>query len=316
MTRILPIVLVGVLVVPCGPVLADDGVGPEPRDSDEPPMSENGGRGGWGILLGTAGGIAAGFAVASMTDYPLKEGGAFAVILLGGGLGAFVGHKIGSSAGKAWEDPGKLQVSLRHAWTMSAASKDIQAAFDASALAGTNDQHSIAPSVAVTYRIGRRFNTGVELSGVSAQRFRFSDSAASLTESVGGRSLGLVVNYAPTPSARRRLTYSLGAGVDHYSVDVASYFDPAFQVDFPVVQPSRTSRSRHSPFGLQLRGSLDYYLVHDVSIQLSLSGRWVRPIEIEGISLTHPSPELSRSLAAHSLDISSVHLSIGVGMGF
>jgi hypothetical protein len=133
---------------------------------------------------------------------------------------------------------------------------------------------------------------------------------------VGGRSLGLIVNYAPMPSARRRLTWSLGAGVDYYSVGVENYFDEGYDAGFPEDQPSRFSRSTDSTYGLQLRGSLDYYLVHDVSIQLGVIGRWVSPIEVEGISLTHPSPDLSRSLAAHSVDLSSVHLSIGLGMGF
>jgi hypothetical protein len=284
MTRILAIVLVGVLVVSWGPARADDGVGVDPRDSEGPPVSENGGYGRWGLLLGAAGGMALGLAVAGMSDFPLKEGGGFGVMLLGGGLGAFVGHKIGSSAGKAWEDPGKLQVSVRQAWTMSAASKDIQAAFDATAFSATNEQHSLAPSVAVTYRMGRRFNTGVELSGISAQWFRYGDSAAHLTESVGGRSLGLIVNYAPMPSARRRLTWALGVGVDYYSVDVENYFDEDFDAGFPEEQPSRFSRSTDSTYGVQLRGSLDYYLVHDVSIQLGVSGRWASPIEVEGIT--------------------------------
>lgn len=272
MIRILPFALVGALVVPWGPVLADDALGPEPRSSDEPSTTEGRGHGRWGLLLGTAGGIAAAFAVAAMTDTSLDEVGSFVVIPLGGGLGAFVGQKIGSSAGKPWEDPGKLQVSLRHAWTMSAASKDIQAAFDESAFAATNEHYSIAPSVAVTYRLGRRFNTGLELSRLSAH-FRYSDSAAHLIEWVSGSSFGLVFNYAPMPSERRRLTGSLGAGVDYYPVNIEEYFDEGFEARFPEGQLSRFSRSADSAYGLQLRGSLDYYIVHDVSIQLSVSGR-------------------------------------------
>jgi hypothetical protein len=121
MKRILRIVLAGVLVVAVDPVLAQDGDRGEPAAIDDRPRNERRGHGLLGSLVGAAAGIAVGFAVAASTDYALKEGGAFGVMLLGGGLGGFVGHKIGSSAGRPWEEPGELQLSLRYAWTASSA---------------------------------------------------------------------------------------------------------------------------------------------------------------------------------------------------
>jgi hypothetical protein len=124
------------------------------------------------------------------------------------------------------------------------------------------------------------------------------------------------VSYAPAPSERRRLTYALGAGLDYYAVTVESYFDPVLDSGYPEEQPLRASRNTHSMFGLQARGGLEYWLVSDVSLQVSLVGRWVRPIEFQGVALTHPQPGESRSLASHSVDLSSLQLSVGVGMRF
>jgi hypothetical protein len=301
------------LLVSPGSVLADP---PEPGASDLPPKSEGKGRGFYGLLLGAAAGMAVGFGVAAASDYPLKEGGAFGVMLLGGGLGGFVGHKVGSSTGRPWQDPGRLQVSLGYAWTASAASRDIQSAFEDSSFPATNEHHPTAPSFSVTFGIAGPFNAGVELSGIPGQWFRASDSRTYLTQLVSGQSYGVIVNYAPMPSEHRRLTYSLGAGLDYYSVTVESYFDPSFEGPYPEDQPFRASRSRDPTFGLQLRGGLEYALVPDVSLRVSLIGRWARPIEVSGVALTHPLPDQQRSLVAHSVDLSSIQVSVGVGMRF
>jgi hypothetical protein len=273
------------------------------------------GHGRLGLLVGVAGGIAAGFGIAGLTDYALEEGGGFGVMVLGGGIGAIIGQKIGSSAGRPWEDPGRLQVSLAYAWTFSA-SRDVVAAFEASRFLATNDSHSIAPSVSVSYRVGRHLHTGLELSGVSAPSFRAGDSETFLTETVGGQSYGVVVSYAPMPAERRRLTYALGAGLDYYDVAVEGYFDPMLHAGYPEDQPHRASRKTDHTFGLQLRGSLEYWLVHDVSLQASLVGRWAGPIEVPGIELTHPLPDRARSLLGHSVDLSSIHFQVGFGMRF
>jgi hypothetical protein len=87
MTGILQKVLVAVLVLACGPLAAQDGDHAELAASDIPPMSESKGHGLSGLLIGAAAGIAVGFGVAAASEYPLKEGGAFGVMLLGGGLG-------------------------------------------------------------------------------------------------------------------------------------------------------------------------------------------------------------------------------------
>jgi hypothetical protein len=309
-------VVVAILVLTCAPLLAEDGLQPEELGSDVPPPGEGKGHGLSGLLIGAAAGIAVGFGVAAASDYALKEGGASAVLLLGGGLGGFVGHKVGSSAGRPWPDPGRLQVSLGYALTTSAASRDIQAAFEDSSFPATNEHHPTAPSFSVTSGIAGPFNAGVELAGISGQWFRASDSGTFLTELVSGQSYGVIVNYAPMPSESRRLTYAVGAGLDYYSVTVESYFDPRLEGSYPEDQPFRASRMKDTTFGLQLRGGLEYSLVHDVSLRLSLIGRWARPIEVPGIALAHPLADQQRSLVAHSVDVSSVQVSVGVGMRF
>jgi opacity protein-like surface antigen len=168
----------------------------------------------------------------------------------------------------------------------------------------------------VTYGIAGPFNTGVELSGIPGQWFRASDSGTYLTQLVSGQSYGVIVSYAPMPSESRRLTYALGAGLDYYSVTVESYFDPTLEGSYPEDQPFRASHRKDTTFGLQLRGGLEYALVPDVSLRVSLIGRWARPIEVPGVALTHPRPDLQRSLVAHSVDLSSVQVSVGVGMRF
>ena len=48
-------------------------------------------------LLGIVGGIAGGLLIAKIADYPLEEGGILTPFIFGGGLGGFVGYKIGSA---------------------------------------------------------------------------------------------------------------------------------------------------------------------------------------------------------------------------
>lgn len=310
MNGILRKTLVAVLLLTCTPLVARD----EAVASDLPPESE--GHGLSGFLIGVAAGIAAGFGVAAVSDYALKEGGGYAVLLLGGGLGGFVGQKVGSSAGRPWQDPGRLQVSLAYGWTISAASRDIHAAFEDSGFPSTNARHPTAPSFSVTYGIVGPFSAGVELAGIPGLRFRGRDSGTSLSQNVSGQSWGVIMSYAPMPSERRRLTYAIGGGLDHYSVNVESYFDPTLAGSYPEEQPLRASRGRKHTFGLQLRGGLEYSLVHDVSLRASLIGRWARPIEVPGVTLAHPRPGQQRSLVAHSVDLSSIQVSVGVGIRF
>jgi hypothetical protein len=118
------------------------------------------------------------------------------------------------------------------------------------------------------------------------------------------------------PSELRRLTWTLGAGADYYSVSVENYFDPRLDTGYPEDQPFRFTHRRDHTFGLQLRGGLAYALVPDVSIKATVVGRWARPIEVPGIALTHPSPDHSKALVAHSVDLSSLQVSLGVAMRF
>lgn len=310
--------LVAGIALTCVPVFAKDARDVQPAPQAPHTVSAKpagGGHGRVGLLVGVAGGIAAGFVIASLTDYPLEEGGAYGVMLLGGGLGALVGQKIGSSVGRPWEEPGRLAVSLAYAWTTAKASRDLEAAFAASGFPATNDSHSIAPSVLASYRVARQLHAGLELSGVSPQWFRAMDAGTFLTESVGGKSYGIVVSYAPMPTERRRLTYALGAGLDYYDVTVESYFDP-IDASYPEDQPDRASRKTDHTLGLQLRGSLECWLVHDVSLQASVVGRWSGSIEVPEITLIHPLPDRTRSLPGHSVSLSSLHLQVGFGMRF
>jgi hypothetical protein len=186
MARILPQVLVAVLVLACGPLLAQEEVRPAADGSAIPAESGEGGHGLSGLLIGAAAGIAVGFGIAASTDFPLKEGGASAVILMGGGLGGWVGHKVGSSAGQPWSDPGRLKVSLGYGWTTAPGTSAIQSAFETSGFPATNEHHSTAPSVSLTCGIAGPFHAGLELAGIPGQWFRSRDPGTYLSQSVGG----------------------------------------------------------------------------------------------------------------------------------
>jgi hypothetical protein len=207
-------------------------------------------------------------------------------------------------------------VSLAYAWTTSTASRDIEAAFACAGFRATNNTHSLAPSVSVSYRVGRNLHTGLELSGISAQWFQSADSGTFLGEDIGGASYGVFASYAPMPAERHRWTYALGAGFDYYDATVESYFDPMLQAGYPKDQPRRATHKTEPTVGIQLRGSLEYWLVHDVSLQASVVGRWAAPIEVPEIALTHPLPDRNRLLPAHSLDLSSLHFQVAFGMRF
>ena len=277
-------------------------------------------------LLGTAGGIATGFLIADLTDYALEEGGVYTVFLCGGGIGGYVGYRIGASVKKkalnsrnetegSLSPPSKFKISIGYAWTKSMAMNDIKEAFKASEFYPTNPHHSIAPNLILSYRINNRFNPSLELSGISAQGFESSDSEVHLSANLSGYSTSLFIDYTPFPLNKSSFDYAFGVGFDYYSINVENYFDLRggnyTENDF-----SRFMHTTINKFDLLLRVSLDYYIVKDVSIQLKMSGRWVEPIEIQKISITNPITNHHRWLIDHSVNFSSFHFSTGIGMHF
>ncbi|MCU0242632.1 MAG: hypothetical protein MUF51_09460, partial [Vicinamibacteria bacterium] len=166
------------------------------------PSTSSGGKkhGLGGALIGAAVGIGAGFLIAGMTDYPLKEGGGYEVILKGSVIGGVVGLWTGASIGKDWTKTGKTQISLRGAWTTSLAHRDIQNVFKEAGYLPTNSDswHPYSPSLAVTHEIRKNVSMGVEISGISAQNVR--SGTYDLYESVDGTCYGLFLSLAPRPT--------------------------------------------------------------------------------------------------------------------
>jgi hypothetical protein len=279
-----------------------------------------------GWLLGTAGGIATGFLIAHLTDYALEEGGAYSAILGGGGIGGYVGYRIGASVGRKFtkeaphtEDavsfPGKFKTSFGYAWTRSMAREDIREAFQSSGFNPTNPHHAIAPNLSLSYRINNRFNPGLELSGISAQEFESCDDEVHLSANLTGNSYSVIMDFTPYPLDNSSFDYAFGFGLDYYSVNVENYFDLRAG-NYTENEFSRFIHTTINKFGLLLRASLDYYIVKDVSIQFRLSGRLVKPIEIQEISITHPITNDHWRLIHHSVNLSAFYLSTGIGMHF
>jgi hypothetical protein len=269
-------------------------------------------------LAGAGVGVAAGFGLAGATDYELQEGGLFVVVLLGGGLGAATGHKLSLSAGGPWRTLRPVQVAFPWAHGWSESSGDVRSAFSASGYRAEDSHHALVPAVTLTVDAGRWIRIGAEISGIRGVLLRGDDEVARVSESVDGHSVSLFAVVSTTPSRGRRLTYFGGGGLGRDAVTALSYFDQKTSTGIPpdVVQRNRSSRASAARWSPQIRGGLEVYLTDEVSLKMEAVRRWADTISVPSIELTDLNGVVVSHHGAHSVSLTSFHLSLGLGMRY
>ncbi len=266
--------------------------------------------------IGIAAGVAAGFAVAAATDWPLKEGGALEVVLLGGAIGLLSANRIRASGDVDRGDaagPIRLSVGYARGWTNG--SDQIRRAMTGTGSPAEDRHHDLIPRASLSYDLKRGLEVGVDVSGIAAQFVSDREPDAVASEDVFGWSLGLTAGYRGSPAGTRFLSYRLEVGVDRHAMSVTRWFD-TLDPRFPPVQPTRSATVDRTDFGMRLGAGVDLYVARDFAVQLGVTRRWMDPVTVPGIGLDHPNSALDRSLDAHSFDLSTVEASVGVAFHF
>jgi len=255
-------------------------------------------------------GVTVGFVVASATDWPLKEGGIWAPVILGGGAGLLAGSRIHASREAPELAPGPLRLTLEYGLTRATTATRMRAAI-ASAGFGPEDQHhNLVPSATLTHRFAGSVDAGVDVSGVAGQRMVGGNRELLVAEDVAGWAMGIVVGWNLAARDRRTFTAHIGAGVDRYSWSVLSYFTPRVPTSAPGTVWSE--ETRRVDYGLQLRGDVDVYAARDVALRLGVRGRWAPSARVPEVRFQASDPEAVRVLPAHDVGLGGVQLSMGL----
>lgn len=271
-----------------------------------------------GALLGAGVGVAVGFGLAAATDYALQEGGAVSVVLAGGVLGAIHGHKLAMSWGRPWQAPGRLHLSFPWGRVWTKAASDIERAMEASGFPGFDSHHSLTPTVTALWDATGPLRIGGEVSGVKGVDAWATHQYGWVSESIDGRVVSGIVAVSTAPADGRRLVYSVGAGVDHYSVEVLSYFDQERSTDLPgdSFQPERSSNAAASRWGVHARLGVERYLTSEVSLQVNVLRRWARKVRVPGIRLHDATGVSVLELAGHNVDLAAWRVDLGFGLRY
>lgn len=216
----------------------------------------------------------------------------------------------------------KFHVSLGGGWMTSRANNDITDAFNASGFGGTVGgwfgtihypvDHNTPSTwnLATEYSLTDQFRLGLVWNRIPEQEISGKDYEV---EHARATSINFFADYvvlSVDPLLLSRYEFAIGAGLSYnwLSVDgrVSSVFGSAygenpnvFAVDKEVV-------------GVNLRGSLDYYLSRNCSSQGRIEGKFVRAIEVPSVTHVNPYNSATKTLKRHSVDFSGLSFSLSL----
>lgn len=170
-------------------------------------------------------------------------------------------------------------------------------------------------SVSADYNLTRNVQVGLAWTGIPRQSLEGRDWE---TESSSGDSYALVFTLVPSPSdvmLGSRSEFSFGAGVtynvSHIDGTVNSIFGSAYS-QAPVHYHEGVDL-----FGLLARVSYDYYLTRNVSVQCRLYGNFIpSKVNVGQVNYVNPVDGTTKTLSAHSVDLSGLGISAGVRLHF
>ena len=281
-----------------------------------------------GCLLGIVGGIASGFVIAKLADYPLEEGGVYTPIIVGGGLGGFLGYKIGAAIHHRKDQKRRLlnqetnnltnriHIILGTDWVTTKANSDIIDAFRVSGFNGKDQSDRYALNLGIVYSLSTRFNLGFEIAGIPPQKIDAEESALELGYEAGGISYCLLVDYIIFPPKSNAFEFALGTGLTYNSVSTGGSFELIEEYERPVEEIWSMIHKDEKLIGVHLRACLDYYFLNDLSILFKVNGNLMPAIDCPELTYTHYAGIYTKVLKSHSVNLSNVKLSIGLRFRF
>jgi hypothetical protein len=179
------------------------------------------------------------------------------------------------------------------------------------------EDHSVHPicwNLLAEYNLSNRYLLGLALSSLPRQEI---NGIGGEWERITSNAYSMIVEYIPKPAAplfMSNFEFAAGAGICYQR----------FTIEGTLWDESTSFEDKENQIGLQVRTSLDYYLVKNVSFRLLLNGRLLPAITVPEISRTFSvesydwergefvTTQETKILQTHKVNFSSVDLSLGL----
>jgi hypothetical protein len=218
--------------------------------------------------------------------------------------------------------PGKFHVSLGGGWMTSRANNDIIDAFNASGFGGTvggwfgPTHYPVDHSSPFTWNLGTeysltdQFRLGLVWNRIPEQEISGKDYEV---EHARATSMNFFADYVVLPvdpQLLSRYEFAIGAGLSYNWLSVDGTLSALFGSAI-VNRPIAFAVSK-GVVGVNLRGSLDYYISRNVSLQGRIEERFIRAIEVPSVTHVNPYNSATKTLNRHSVDFSGLDFSLGL----
>ena len=216
--------------------------------------------------------------------------------------------------------PCTFHISVDAAWFGTQANNDMIDAFNASGFGGTEagwfgsidypvDFSSLfAWTIGAEYNITDQYRAGFSQSKIPEQEIHGRNFEV---ESARATSTRLFIDYviAPVdPMLASRYEVAIGAGLSYNSLSVDGNLNSIFGSDSYTVSKTVV--------GMNLRGSVDYYVSRNFSLQGKIEARFLPGISIPGQTYVNPTNNSyfgdTKTLARHTINFSGVDFSVGL----
>ncbi len=218
--------------------------------------------------------------------------------------------------------PRKFHVSLGGGWMKSRTNNDIIDAFNASGFGGTvggwfgptdypvDHSSPFTWNLGADYNLTNQFRLGLVRKKISEQEIRGKDFEVEYARATSINFFADYIIFPIDPLLLSRFEFAIGAGVSYnwLSVDgrVSSIFGFAYGENPNVFAVNK------EVVGVNLRGSLDYYLSRNFSLQCKLEGGFMPVIDVPSVTHVNPHDSTVKTLKGYSVDFSGLDFSIGL----
>jgi hypothetical protein len=222
----------------------------------------------------------------------------------------------------------RLHVSVGGALVMTAANNSMSEAFSTSGFGGTvdnwffggtteypiDDSAPFAWDMGAEYNLTHKFRLGLAVSKIPQQSIKGTDYEY---EYAHGTLYSLLVEYVPCPVSpllTSRLEFAMGAGLGYNALSVDGTLSAMF--GSAIIERPVSFAAKKNSIGLHLRGSLDYYISRNVSLQFKSEARFISSIDVPAVNHTNPYSNEVKTLKRHSVDFSAIDFSLDLRFHF